>query len=61
LSFFGVIHAWTLTPLGLQVKLGWAAAPDFALAYLGVAALALGLRAFGRGLDEPEGGGALRA
>jgi adenine/guanine/hypoxanthine permease len=56
LSFFGVIHAWTLTPLGLQVKLGWAAAPDFALAYLGVAALALALKAFGKDIGDPEGG-----
>jgi AGZA family xanthine/uracil permease-like MFS transporter len=56
LSFVGVIHAWTLSPLGLQVKLGFAAAPDFAAAYVGVALLALGLRAFaGQGL-EPEGG-----
>ncbi|HTB22455.1 MAG TPA: NCS2 family permease [bacterium] len=49
LSFFGVIHAWTLGPLGLESNLAWAAAPDFALSYLGVAALALGLNAVGRG------------
>jgi len=56
LSFFGVIHAWTLTPLGLEVRLGWAAGPDFALAWLGVAALALALKAFARAGAEPEGG-----
>jgi len=56
LSFLGVIHAWTLTPLGLQVKLGWAAAPDFALAYLGLAVLAVGLNLISRNAGEPEGG-----
>ena len=56
LSFFGVIHAWTLTPLGLQMKLGWAAAPGFAAVYVGVAALALLLRAFAQGGQGPEGG-----
>jgi AGZA family xanthine/uracil permease-like MFS transporter len=56
LSFFGVIHAWELTPLGLQVKLGWAAAPEFALAYLGIAVLALGLKYVSQTGKEPEGG-----
>ncbi len=41
-SFFGLIHAYELTPLGAQSKFGVAAAPGFAAAYLGVALL-LGL------------------
>lgn len=56
LSYLGVIHAYTLDPTGLQVKLGWGAAPGFALAYLGVAALALGLKFFARAEGGPEGG-----
>jgi AGZA family xanthine/uracil permease-like MFS transporter len=56
LSFLGVIHAYALSPLGLQVKLGWGAAPSFALAYLGVAGLALILGRLGRSDGAPEGG-----
>lgn len=33
LSMGGLIHAYTLTPLGVQNKFGLAAAPEFALAY----------------------------
>ena len=33
LSFFGVIHAYELTPAGVQNSFGLAAAPDFALMY----------------------------
>lgn len=43
LSFFGLIHAYTLAPSGVQNKLGWAAAPDFACAYLGAALLLMGM------------------
>jgi len=56
LAFFGVIHAYALSPLGLQVKLGWGAAPGFALAYLGVAVLALLLKLSARVEGGPEGG-----
>ncbi|MFB3077757.1 MAG: NCS2 family permease, partial [Lysobacterales bacterium] len=33
LSFFGLIHAYELTPAGVQNSFGFAAAPDFALMY----------------------------
>jgi AGZA family xanthine/uracil permease-like MFS transporter len=56
LSYFGLIHAWSLTPLGLQSKLGPGSAPGFALAYLGVAVLALGLKFLARADGGPEGG-----
>jgi AGZA family xanthine/uracil permease-like MFS transporter len=56
LAFFGVIHAYTLSPLGLQVKLGFAAAPGFAAAYVGVALLALALKRLARAEGGPEGG-----
>jgi AGZA family xanthine/uracil permease-like MFS transporter len=56
LAFLGVIHAYEITPLGVQAKFGWNASPKFALAYLGVAVLALGLRQWGRAPGAPEGG-----
>lgn len=56
LAWIGVIHAWDLSPLGLQVKLGWGAAPAFAAAYLGVAALALILGRLNPAGPEPQGG-----
>ena len=55
-AWFGIIHAWTLGPLGLEVKLGWGAAPGFAVAYLGVAGVALALRALAQPPAEPRGG-----
>jgi adenine/guanine/hypoxanthine permease len=33
LSWFGVIHAYTLTPAGIEGRLGWDTAPAFALPY----------------------------
>jgi AGZA family xanthine/uracil permease-like MFS transporter len=56
LSFFGVIHAYTLTPLGVEAHFGWAAAPEFAAAYLAVAGLALLLKQLARAEGGPEGG-----
>jgi len=56
LSYFGIIHAYTLTPLGLQVKLGAAAAPEFAVAYVGIALTALLLLWVGKADGGPEGG-----
>jgi AGZA family xanthine/uracil permease-like MFS transporter len=38
LSAIGVIHAWTLTPAGVQGRIAWWAAPQFALSYLAGAA-----------------------
>lgn len=43
LSFFGLIHAYELTPLGVQNKIGVNAAGSYALAYLGTAAILLAL------------------
>jgi AGZA family xanthine/uracil permease-like MFS transporter len=55
-AWFGVIHAYELSPLGLQVKLGWGAAPGFAAAYLGVAVIALALRSIEPAGSAPQGG-----
>src|SRR6185369_14583881 len=41
LSFFGLMHAYTLVPSGVQNRFGWAAAPGFAGAYFGGAVLLL--------------------
>jgi AGZA family xanthine/uracil permease-like MFS transporter len=35
LAAFGVIHAYTLTPAGVEGNLRWGAAPEFALSYAG--------------------------
>ncbi|MCX6996942.1 MAG: NCS2 family permease [Kiritimatiellaeota bacterium] len=53
LSFFGVIHAYTLTPAGVQNKFGFGAAKSFALAYLITALLLVALHAYHRG-KKPE-------
>lgn len=42
LSWFGLIHAYTLTPLGVANRFGFNAAPEFALAYGFSALLLLG-------------------
>lgn len=41
LSAVGVIHAWTLTSAGIEGRIGWWAAPEFALSYLAGAAFLL--------------------
>ena len=33
LSAIGVIHSWRLTPAGVEGRIGWLAAPEFALSY----------------------------
>jgi len=33
LSFFGLIHAFQLTPQGIDTKIGWCTAPEFAVSY----------------------------
>ncbi len=40
-SFFGVIHAYELTPAGVQNRVGFGAAPEFAGAYLAATLLLL--------------------
>jgi AGZA family xanthine/uracil permease-like MFS transporter len=47
LSLTGLIHGYALTELGLETKLGWFVAPQFALAYAIAGALFLGF-AFSR-------------
>ena len=37
LSFFGLIHAYSLTPQGIENKLGFFAAPEFILSYFAAA------------------------
>jgi AGZA family xanthine/uracil permease-like MFS transporter len=48
LSAFGVIHAYELTPLGVQNKFGFAAAPEFALMYAVSAGFLVVMHAVGR-------------
>jgi len=56
LSFFGVIHAYELTPAGVQNKFGAGAAVDFALAYLGAALLLVVLHRYSRGHESERTG-----
>lgn len=51
LSFFGLMHAYTLAPGGVQNRFGWAAAPEFAAAYLGGAVLLWCLNKWGKRRD----------
>jgi AGZA family xanthine/uracil permease-like MFS transporter len=37
-SCFGVIHAFLLSPQGIENRLGWWVAPQFTLSYLAAAA-----------------------
>lgn len=48
LSYFGVIHAYELTPLGVQGRFGLNAAPAFSAAYLACAVILILLNRFGR-------------
>lgn len=49
LSFFGIIHAYELTPAGVQNRFGPGVASEFTLAYLGAALLLLALHCHQRG------------
>jgi AGZA family xanthine/uracil permease-like MFS transporter len=61
LSLLGLIHAYDLTPSGVQNKLGVAAAPDFALMYGLTAAFLIGLHLGGRSrVPSPVKGEELR-
>jgi len=55
LSLTGLIHAYELTPTGVQNKFGWAAAPSFALVY-GLGAVCLLAWHYCRPGDERPGG-----
>ena len=43
LAGVGLIHGWVLTPLGLENKFGWLAAPAFFWSYLSVGVVLIGL------------------
>lgn len=53
LSWLGLIHAYELTPLGLEARFGWGMAKGFAAAYLGCALLLLFLKVFAKAPTEP--------
>ena len=48
LSAFGVIHAYTLTAAGIEGRIGWNAAPGFALSYAAAAAFLLACGRYAR-------------
>jgi AGZA family xanthine/uracil permease-like MFS transporter len=56
LSFFGVIHAYTLTPAGVQNKFGFGAAKEYALAYLLTTLLLVALNYYNRGRESENTG-----
>lgn len=56
LSFFGVIHAYVLTPAGVQNRFGFGAAKAYALAYLIAAMLLVALHYYSLGRESGEGG-----
>jgi AGZA family xanthine/uracil permease-like MFS transporter len=58
LSFFGIIHAYDLTPLGVQGRIGINAAPAFSAAYLGCALLLLLMNRYAR-IETSDGSWAL--
>jgi len=53
LSCFGVIHAYTLTPAGIEGRLGWDSAPAFALSYAAGAMFLLFCHCYARSV-KPE-------
>jgi adenine/guanine/hypoxanthine permease len=58
LSFVGLVHAYRITPGGVVSHFGWAAAPEFALAYAGAAAALAFLhiqRRWSRSVADPAG------
>lgn len=56
LSFFGVIHAYVLTPMGLQNRFGFGVAKAYALAYLIAAVLLIALHYYNRGRESEKTG-----
>lgn len=56
LSFFGIIHAYVLTPAGIQNKFGFGAAKAYALAYLIAALLLVVLHYYNRGRESESTG-----
>jgi AGZA family xanthine/uracil permease-like MFS transporter len=56
MSFFGVIHAYVLTPAGVQNKFGFGAAKAYALVYLIAALLLVALYYYNRGRETESTG-----
>lgn len=56
LSFFGVIHAYALTPAGVQNKFGFGAAKAYALAYLIAGVLLIALHYYNLGRESGRTG-----
>jgi AGZA family xanthine/uracil permease-like MFS transporter len=56
LSFFGVIHAYILTPAGVQNKFGFGAAKAYALAYVIATLLLLALHYYNIGRESESTG-----
>ena len=56
LSFFGVIHAYVLTPSGVQNHFGFGAARAYAIAYLIATLLLLALHRYNRGRESESTG-----
>jgi len=55
-SFFGIIHAYQLTPAGVQNRFGLGVAPEFVWAYLGGALLLVALHYYNRGRESERTG-----
>jgi adenine/guanine/hypoxanthine permease len=53
LSFFGLMHAYTLTPAGVENRLGVFAAPAFALSYAAAAVFLVGCHYYVRRVRNP--------
>jgi AGZA family xanthine/uracil permease-like MFS transporter len=56
LSFFGIIHAYTLTPTGVQNRFAFGAATNFAIAYLLAALILVALHLHNRGRESERTG-----
>ena len=56
LSFFGVIHAYVLTPAGVQNRFGFGAARAYAFAYLIAALLLVALHYYNQGRESEHTG-----
>jgi adenine/guanine/hypoxanthine permease len=56
LSFFGVIHAYALTPAGVQNRFGFGAAKAYAVAYLIASLILVALHYYNRGRESESTG-----
>ena len=53
LSCFGVIHAYQLSTMGIENRLGWWVAPDFTLSYLAAAAFLVACHWYAKNAPQP--------